>query len=186
MSDKKEPAHSDYATTTVHDDSHGASFMDLFKIDPGLILWTWITFIFLFLILRKYAWNPLKESVEKREKDIAESVENAARLKESLADLEGKQKKKLEEAEKQRQTIIHEAKDIAERSARSIEDKAKETAEKLITSAKKEIEIERQKILAQLKRETVEIIIEVSSNLIDKSLDTETNKKLVEKYVEAL
>ena len=187
MSDTKKPAHGDYTTTTVHNDSHhSVSFMDLFKIDPGLILWTWITFIILFLILRKFAWNPLKETVKKREKDIAESVENAARLKESLANLQKKQKEILEEAEKQRQAIIQEAKEIAERSARSIENKAKETAEELIRSAKEEIEIERQKIITELKHETVEIIIETSSNLIEKSLDTETNRKLVEKYVEAL
>ena len=186
MSDQEKSTHSDYTTTTVHNDSHSVSFMDLLKIEPGLILWTWITFILLFLILRKYAWNPLKETVEKREKDIAEGVENAAKIKESLAALEEKQKKILEEAEKQRQAIIQEAKEIAERTARSIENKAKETADKIVTNAKEEIGNERQKAISELKRETVEIIIEASSNLIKQNLDTKTNRTLVEKYIEEL
>lgn len=185
MSDKKKSEHSEH-TATVQDESHSPSFMDLFTLDPGLVLWTWGTFILLFFILKRYAWKPLKETVEKREKDISESVENAAKIKQSMGELADTQKKIISEAEKQKETIIQEAKDIAERTAKNIENNAKETAEKIVSNAKKELEIERQRAIAELKQEAVDIIIQTSSLLIERSLDDAAHKKLVKGYVEAL
>jgi len=64
----------------VQHHAKGPSALDLFSIEPGLVLWTWITFIILFVVLKKFAWKPLTEAVAKREKTISDAVENAQDL----------------------------------------------------------------------------------------------------------
>lgn len=177
-------------TATVHKEAHGeghaTSPMDLFKVDPGLVLWTWITFILLFLILRKFAWKPLQETVKKRETEIADSIANAEKLKVSLKEIEEKQQSVLAQAKKQGQEIITEAREKAELVAKEIEQKAQNTAEEIVANARKQMEAEREKAASELKNEAVEIIIQASSMLIEKNLDEKKHKSLARHYIEEL
>jgi F-type H+-transporting ATPase subunit b len=49
----------------------------LLDVNPGLMIWTVITFILLLLILKKVAWKPILTALDKREKDIKDSLEKA-------------------------------------------------------------------------------------------------------------
>ena len=46
----------------------------MLEVNPGLIVWTIITFVLLLLVLRKFAWGPLIESLERREEHIRSSA----------------------------------------------------------------------------------------------------------------
>ena len=73
----------------------------LFVVSPGLYIWSLVIFLLVLLILKKYAWTPLLDFLDQREKEISDSLAMAESAK---ADLE----KVKEESEK----ILNEAKNL--------------------------------------------------------------------------
>ena len=61
-------------------------------VKPGLIIWTWNTFIVVAVLLRKFAWGPLLSSVEGREKAIVDAIESAKRERAEAEKLLAEQK----------------------------------------------------------------------------------------------
>ena len=67
-------------------------------VKPGLIIWTWITFIIVAIILRKFAWGPLLSAVESREKNITNAIESAKRERAEAEKLLSEQKSAVAQA----------------------------------------------------------------------------------------
>ncbi|MGH6913576.1 MAG: F0F1 ATP synthase subunit B, partial [Geminicoccales bacterium] len=49
----------------------------LVRPDPGLFIWTILTFLVLLALLTRYAWKPLLAALQAREDRIRESLEGA-------------------------------------------------------------------------------------------------------------
>ena len=80
----------------------------LFSIDPGLSIWTWVVFGLLFIILRKYAWTPMMDSIKARERLVADTIENARKTREELEKIAETQKEMIREAQNEAGKIIEE------------------------------------------------------------------------------
>ena len=61
-------------------------------VRPGLIIWTLITFVIVFFLLRRMAWGPILKAVDEREKAISGSIEAAKRERAEAEKLLGEQK----------------------------------------------------------------------------------------------
>jgi len=57
--------------------------MDLLLPGIGLLFWTLLAFGMVFFVLKKYAWKPIIESLNEREKGIADSLDDAKKKSES-------------------------------------------------------------------------------------------------------
>ena len=53
----------------------------LVQPDPGLYIWTIVTFLVLLALLGKFAWRPLLEALEQREAAIKKSLDDARQTK---------------------------------------------------------------------------------------------------------
>src|SRR6266498_941886 len=115
----------------------------LLSVNPGLIIWTIIIFTILVLILKKWAWKPLLESLTNREVMIRESVEKAEELKREAERMLSEHKKLLESAEDESRKIINEGKSYADKVREDLMGKAQEDAHRLVTQAKAEIQREK-------------------------------------------
>ena len=56
----------------------------MISFDPGLIIWTTIIFTLLLIVLRKFAWKPILNSVDEQNKKIQEALEAADKAKEEM------------------------------------------------------------------------------------------------------
>ena len=173
-------------TETVQHETKGPSASDLFSIDPGLVIWTWITFLILFLVLKKFAWKPLMSAVEKRERMFADAAENAKKVQEALEKTSDERKSMLSETDRQTREIIQKGRETGEKVAKDIEEKARVTAEKMLEEAKQQISGEKERAIAELKEETVDMVIQTTSRLIDESLDDEGHRKIVNRFLEEI
>ncbi len=70
----------------------------LTDVKPGLIIWTWVTFLIVLFLLRKVAWGPLLQAVEGREKNITTAIESAKRERAEAEKLLGEQKSAIAQA----------------------------------------------------------------------------------------
>jgi F-type H+-transporting ATPase subunit b len=157
-----------------------------FSAEPGLIIWTWLVFIALFLLLRKYAWPPIVRLTEEREKLIRQQLEEAERVNvESKAALE-EHKKLLEGAKGEAHALINEAKAVGQKEREQLLAKGRDEQQQLLERAKREIDVEREKAVTELRREAVELSLAAAAKLIQQRLDSEGDRKIVERYLDSL
>ena len=156
------------------------------SFDPGLFMWTIVTFLIVLMLLKWKAWGPLMSVLDKRAEDIKNALSAADRAKEDAEKASQDYEKLVQKARIEGQQIIADSKAAGEKVKYDIESVARENAEKMIGKAKTQIEAESQKALQEIKSSVVDLSIEAAEKIIEKNLDSEDNRKLVEKTLDSM
>jgi len=152
----------------------------MLQINPGLILWTIITFAIVLTILRFTAWKPLLAALSAREEKIRASLEQAERAREEARRLLEENRRQQSQAEMQAQRIINEGRALGDRLKSEIVDRAHATSQQMIEQAKNEIQREKDQALTQLRSEVADLAILAAGKILDANLDSAKNRQLVE------
>jgi len=152
----------------------------LVQLDPGLFIWTIITFLVLFFALAKFAWKPLLKMLQDREDMIRNSLDDAEKAKVKLERLNEESEVIMAKARSQAQSILTDGKAAAEKIKDDTIAKAKEQAVKIREEAGKQIQVEKDKAISEIKKEVVTLTLSVAEKLINKNLDDADNKALIE------
>ena len=164
---------------------HGASAHEFgwkekwLSFDPGLFMWTIVTFLIVLAILKWKAWGPLMTALDKRAEDINNALSAADRAKEDAEKASQDYEKLVQKAHSEAQQIIADSKVAGEMVKNKLESAAKEKAEEMIGKAKAQIEAESQKAIQAIKYSVVELSIEAAEKIIEKNLDSEDNRNLI-------
>ena len=155
--------------------------MDLVTPEIGLIFWTTIVFTLLLVVLKKYAWKPILDSVDKRNKSIEDALKAADKAKEEMASLNADNKRILAEAKKERDLLLKEAREIKENIISEAKKNATAEADKIIVSAKSQINNDKMKALIELKNHVAILSIEMTEKILKSELsDKNKQKELIE------
>ena len=175
---------SHHETTLVSSkEVHGSAPNPLVQLDPGLFIWTIITFLVLCSVLAKFAWKPLLSALESRENDIQSSIENAKKAKSELEQLNDKSEKIIAEARSEAQEIRSEAKASAEKVKADIRFQAEQDVKKVKEEANVQIQVEKDKAISEIRQEVVTLTMSVAEKVIGKNLSVEDNQELIEKSI---
>jgi F-type H+-transporting ATPase subunit b len=161
----------------------------LVQPDPGLFLWTILTFLVLLVLLAKFAWKPLLALLDRREEMIRQSLDDAEKAKHELQRLQQESKEILSKARVEAQSILAKSRSEAEKLKGELRQEAKVQADSIIRDAEKQIQVETEKAISGIKNEVVDLSLLVASKLIKKNLSKEDNQSLIEeslKQVESL
>lgn len=156
----------------------------LLSIHPGLVLWTWVIFILLFLALRKLAWKPILEAIENRENQIAESLKKAHESREEAETLLEKQRQLLENAQLEAQKIIREQKELALQMRQQLEEDARKKIDAMFEKARNEIEHQKKIALQELKDEVANYAVLIAQKILEESLDPKKHEKIIHEYLD--
>jgi len=156
------------------------------SVEPGLMIWTVFVFLLLLLILRKFAYPALLGAVEARERALQEQLDAAARNRAESEALLAEHKKLLAEARTQAHALLVEARTTAEKERALAMEKTLQEQQQLLERARREIVDERDRAIAELRREAVELSLAAASKLIGERLTSETDRKLVQDYLSGL
>ena len=83
----------------------------LVQLDPGLFVWTILTFLLLLFVLAKFAWKPLLKMLKDREELIRSSLKDAEKAKEELERLNAEGEAIINQARSEAQTILSDQND---------------------------------------------------------------------------
>jgi F-type H+-transporting ATPase subunit b len=155
-------------------------------VDFGLMFWTVLVFLALLLILKKFAWPALIGAVEARERALEEQLAEAERQRVEAARLLAEHEKLIIEGKAQAHALLAEARTIAEKERAVAMEKTRQEQEELLERARRDIAAERDRAVAELRREAVDLSLAAASKLIEKRLDSETDRKLVQEYLAGL
>ena len=155
-----------------------------FLPDPGLFIWTVITFLIVLTILRWKAWAPLMNTLETRAKQIEESLSKAEKVTAEAEQQAEKNEKILNAARKEAQGIVSKARDAGEELKQKLETDGKNQYNSMLEKAKDQIDAEKQKAMNEIKNTVVDIAIQASEKIIKRNLNDDDNKKIIERTVE--
>jgi F-type H+-transporting ATPase subunit b len=155
-------------------------------VEFGLMFWTVVVFVVLLLILRRFAYPALLGAVEARERALQEQLDAAERNRAESEALLAEHKKLLAEARTQAHGLLVEARTTAEKERALAMEKTLQEQQQLLERARRDIAAERDRAIAELRREAVELSLAAASKLIGERLTSETDRKLVQEYLSRL
>jgi len=158
----------------------------MLEINPGLIIWTIITFLIVLAILRGTAWKPLMQVLKDREEKIESSLEEAEKARLEAIRLLEENKRVLMEAETQSARIMREGRVMGEKLKAEILEKAQASSRQMVEQAKDEIRREKDAALVQLRSEVSDLAIAAAGKLLDANLDTAQQRRLVDQAIKEL
>lgn len=157
--------------------------MGLLDIHPGLIVWTIVTFMVLLVVLRLVAWKPLLGMLEERERLIRESLEQARKAREEADHLMAEHREMLAKARQEMAAIIEKAQRDAEQRRSDILSRAHREAEEKNKRFAEELERQKRAAIADMRKETVDLVVAAASRLIQAELNEERHRELVRGYL---
>ncbi len=138
----------------------------------------------LLLIFKKYLWVPVQNYFAKRAEFIEGTVNEAKDMNEKARKLMEESEEQARQAAVQYREIVNLAKEDALKTKATIQEQANQEYKAKLDQARREIEAEKVQAKAAMKQEIVEVAIDVASKVMNKEMDTKTNKALVEDFVE--
>lgn len=138
----------------------------------------------LLLVFKKYLWVPVQNYFAKRAEFIEGTVNEAKDMNEKARKLMEESEEQARQAAIQYREIVNLAKEDALKTKATIQEQANQEYKARLDQARREIEAEKVQAKAAMKQEIVEVAIDVASKVMNKEMDTKTNKALVEDFVE--
>lgn len=152
----------------------------------GDFLFYLIMFIIMLLIVKHFAWGPVTKMMDKRATKISNDIDSAEKARKEAEDLAAKRQTALKNSRTEAAGIINRAKQNGEQQKASIVNAANEEVKTMKANAKKDIQQEKQDALSSVKNDVAELSIEIASKIIQKELTPESQKELVDSYIEGL
>lgn len=152
----------------------------LVQPDPGLFIWTILTFLVLLGLLAKFAWRPLLQALDSRQAAITKSLDDAQQARVELERLQRESAQIIREARVEAESIVSRSRSDAERLKEEMKQSARSEAATIVKNAERQIELETQRALQQIRHEAVDLSVMIASKLIQRNLSKEDNEKLIE------
>jgi F-type H+-transporting ATPase subunit b len=151
----------------------------LVQPDPGLYIWTIITFLILVVLLARFAWRPLLEALERRQEAIRKSLDDARQAKQDLERVNAESQRILAQARTEAEAIVARTRDDAARLREELRQKAQQEASGIVRNAEKQIELETARALHQIRNEAVDISVAIASKILQRNVSREDNERLI-------
>jgi F-type H+-transporting ATPase subunit b len=139
-----------------------------------------ISFCIVAFCLYKFAYKPILDVLADRRQRIADGLADADKSRQELARTEAMQQEVLDKANLQATKLIEEARAAAARVQEQETQKAIAQAEQIIAKAREATAIERNRMLADLRREVGTLVVQTAGQVIGKVLTPEDQQRLAE------
>ncbi|MBW1293940.1 F0F1 ATP synthase subunit B [Aquimarina litoralis] len=136
----------------------------------GLFFWQILLFVGLVLLLRKFAWKPILDSVNNREEGIKNALEAAEAARKEMQNLQADNERILNEARAERDAMLKEARQLKDNMITDAKTEAQAEADKIVAQAQATIESEKKAALAELKNQVAGLSVEIAEKVVRNEL----------------
>jgi F-type H+-transporting ATPase subunit b len=150
----------------------------------GLFFWQLLIFIFLVLLLKKFAWKPILDTVNERESSIKDAMSEADKARNEIVAIQESNQKVLKEARAEREALLKDARNTGAEIIAQAKTDAKTEANKIISQAQESIQNEKRTAVNELKNQVAQISLEIAEKVIDTELaNKDKQAQLVDKLL---
>ncbi len=158
----------------------------LVQPDPGLFIWTILTFLILLALLAKFAWRPLLQALQSREESIRKALDDAQQAKVELERLHQESAQIIAKARQEADAIITRSRGDGDRLREELRQKARTEAEGIVRSAERQIQAETARALQQIRHEAADLSVAIASKIIQRNISKEDNERLIDETLKQL
>ena len=152
----------------------------LVQPDPGLFIWTILTFLVLVGLLAKFAWRPLLQALDARQQTISASLEEAQRARQELERIQRESAQMLAQARVEAESVIARSRTDAEALREELKQKARTEAASIVKNAERQIQLETARAVQQIRTEAVDLSVAIASKILRRQVSKEDNQALIE------
>ena len=150
-------------------------------VNGGDFLIQIISFIIVFLILKRFAFKPILKVMADRRKLIESGVQLGDEMKKKSAELEEEISKKLHEARAEADKIISSAQQEGRELLLQAEEGAKSKVEQISKDAQERIKRDTAAARKELEKELVGLISEATEAIIEEKVDAKKDAELIDR-----
>ncbi|MEE1348084.1 MAG: F0F1 ATP synthase subunit B [Bacteroidales bacterium] len=157
----------------------------LLNPEPGLVIWSGLTFLVVLALLTKFAWKPILGMLKEREDEITSSLAKAKEAQQEYARIEAQKAQIEAETRAERDAILKEAREKVQHMLDEARKLSQEEGDKLIEQARAQIEREKAGAIDELKKQVAALSVQIAGKLIESNLqDNDRQEQLIEKYLQ--
>ena len=159
-------------------------FLSFVTIDVWTLIFTWVNLLILFLLMKKFLFKPIRGVIEKREQEIAASIEEAEKAKNDALNMKEEYEKKLENAYNNAEEIVKNATRNAMLKEEEILKEANKKASDIMERAVKQIEQQKKAAISDIRNEISGMATSIASKIIERDINEQDHKKLIDEFIE--
>jgi F-type H+-transporting ATPase subunit b len=152
----------------------------------GLMIWTLLAFGTTFFLLRKYAFPPIQDALDKRQKAIDQAIDDSERARAEAAKLLDEYRERLREARAQSEEIVLRARKAAEEHERETVDAARKNREEMLEQTRRDVEAETRRAIQEIRNEVADLTVLATEKVTRKVLDADDARRLVDEALSEL
>ena len=158
--------------------------MDLVTPEPGLLIWSSVSFILLLLLLKKFAWRPIIQALQAREEMIEGSIADAQKARKEVDELSILRKSMLEDAKRERVALIKEAQELKTQIIDEAKKIARNESDLMLKEARIQIQQEKANALREIKNQVAILSVDIAGVLLKSELEASPKQQaLIENYL---
>jgi len=154
--------------------------------DIPLGIWSIVVFVILLLVLKKYAWGPILEGLQKREHNIESAVRDAQQARDEAQRLRDQLQREVDHAQEKVRDILDEGRKHAQETTDEVIGKARSEIQAERDRLRREIEMARDQALQELWKQTADLATMISAKAIRRQLSAEDHRRLVDEALTEL
>jgi len=156
-----------------------AGGLNLLEVNPGLVIWTVVTFLLVVLILKKFAWKPILGALDARAEKVHGDLDKASELRTQAEELYKSYEEKINKSRDEALAIVEEAKRDALATKNKILEEAHSEAKNIKDQTTKDIELSKVKAIRELEEQVVELSVLIAGQVLEKKLKSEDYSSFV-------
>lgn len=141
------------------------------------------SFLFLLLLLKKFAWKNIVETFEKRAQKIATDIDEAEKSNAKAKEFQKISQEQLASSRDEATAILKNAREASEKSRQTILAETQEETVRLKEKAKDDIEQERVEVLANVKDEIADLSMQLASKILETELTKNKHQTLINSFI---
>lgn len=144
--------------------------MELVLPQFGLFFWSLVIFLIFFFLLRKYAWKPILQALDERERKIQDALTAAEKARQEITQLKAQQEDLQKQAQKEREAILAQAHKAREEILEKARIEAQQAAQRILQDAQAQIAQSQVSLRAALREEAAQVAIEIARQILTQEL----------------
>ena len=148
------------------------------------MIWTLVIFGITLFILKRYVFGPVGDAIEKRRRDISESIEEAERSRDEAQALLEDYRTRLAEARREADELREQGRKEGERQGQEIVTQAQAQRERVLADAEAQISAEARSAASGLRDQVATLALLAAEKVSRRSLSDEDHRKLIEEAIE--
>jgi F-type H+-transporting ATPase subunit b len=160
--------------------------LSLLDVNPGLVIWTTVTFLVVFAVLKIFAWKPITTALDSRAEKVHADIERAEAVKKDAEKRLEEYIAKLDGLKEEGYSILTESKRDAERLRDEILSSAKKEADAIKERGLRDVKLAVDQALDQIHREIANLSVEIAGKILGKTLTAKDHQELISDSISKL